>query len=241
VTHRIRPNRGILGAGLGCALALLAGCGSPNDDWQPGVSATQKTNEVEFSRIAHTVRFQSGASAMSPAETQSLAAFLDEADVFYGDHVYLAVASNDGLAQKRQAAMRRTFAKRGVLVSVLPTNTGLAHGDEVVVQLERAVVTSPRCPDWSKPPGGDPTTSVGSNFGCATTTNLGLMVAQPRDLLVGRQPGPADAEPGLAAIQNYRAHKPIVLPDDLSGNSAPSASGAGNTSSGSPGASGSGG
>ena len=81
---------------------------------------------------------------------------------------------------------------------------------------------------------------MSSDFGCADATNLGLMVANPRDLLVGRQPGPASAEPALAAIQNYRAHRPITLPDGNAAGTTASSSGpapgtgagAGNTSSG---------
>ena len=33
------------------------------------------------------------------------------------------------------------------------------------------------------------------------------MVVDKRDLAVGRTPGPADAEPGMRAVQNYREGK----------------------------------
>jgi type IV pilus biogenesis protein CpaD/CtpE len=49
------------------------------------------------------------------------------------------------------------------------------------------------------------------------------MVANPRDLLIGRKPGPADAEPALRAIQNYRSGKPVVLTGDLHGQAQPTA------------------
>lgn len=39
--------------------------------------------------------------------------------------------------------------------------------------------------------------------GCANNLNLQIMVEQPRDLLRGRQPGPAAAAPSVRAAQRY--------------------------------------
>jgi len=218
-TRRIVP--------LWAALILaLAGCDSPVEQWQP-VEAP-KTNKVEFVRLSHSVRFAPGAAALAPAEARRLVAFIDEAEIAGGDDVLLGAGAADGLAQKRQAAVRALLSRRGIraVPQAMPA-TASAAPDEVALQVERYVVTPPACPNWSKPPGGDPTNTVGSNFGCATATNLGLMVAEPRDLLVGRRPGPADAEPALRAVHNYRAGKPIVLSDDLTSEAQPGASGAG--------------
>jgi pilus assembly protein CpaD len=213
-------------AAIATGLALLVGCAPTTEQWQPAVSEAQKTNKVEFSRLAHTVHFAPGAASLTPGETTRLAGFLDDSDIIYGDRLYLQMAPDDGLSQKRQAAIRRALARRGVLLSTVPATAGavgerLLLGDEMTVAVERYTVTPPNCPDWTKPSGSDPTNSVSSNFGCATATNLGLMVAQPRDLLVGRQPGAADPQRALYAIQNYRAGRAIILPDDITGGSAP--------------------
>jgi hypothetical protein len=42
------------------------------------------------------------------------------------------------------------------------------------------------------------------NLGCALHNNLYQMVVDKRDLAVGQTPGPADAEPGMRAVQKYR-------------------------------------
>lgn len=212
-------------------LALLAGlaaCTSPVDDWQP--LEAPKTNTVALSRLTHTVQFAPGATRISAAERHRLFSFIADADLMAGEHVYLETPRGDAVSRSREDGIRRILARRGILVGSIPasmttSNSQIALGDTVTIQLERYVVTPPDCPNWSKPTGGDPTNSVASNFGCATATNLGLMVANPRDLIAGRTPGPADAEPTLIAVQNYRAGKPITLPDDLSGNSGPGASG----------------
>src|SRR5216684_2055015 len=183
----------------------LAACATPIEQWQP--AQAPKTNTVEFVRLNHTVRFAPGAAVPAPAETRRLMNFVDDAEIAGGDDIYLDAAPTDRLSQARQASIRRLLSQRGIRTTALPAIAGmggerLALGDEVALQVERYVVTPPACPNWSKPPGGDPTNTVGSNFGCATTTNLGLMIANPRDLLIGRKPGPADAEPALRAIQN---------------------------------------
>ena len=216
--------------GIAC-LAALASCAMPDaQQWQPTATDAQKTNKVEFSRLTHTVHFAAGSPTLTGAETTRLVGFLDDSDIVYGDHLYLGIPGEDALSQKREAAIRRILARRGVLMTATAApargTAGYASSDEMTVQLERYVVTPPACPNWGKPAGGDPGNTVFSNFGCATETNLGMMVAQPRDLVVGRQPGPADAEPALNAIQNYRAGKVITLPDDLTGGSTPGPSAA---------------
>jgi pilus assembly protein CpaD len=211
-----RPAIAIVRAALLSAGLVLAACESPVEEWQP-VQAP-KSNTVEFVRLNHIVRFAPGAAVPTAAEARQLMNFVDDAEIAGGDEVYLDAAPADRLSQARQASIRRLLSQRGIRAVALPAIAGaggerLALGDEVALQVERYVVTPPACPNWSKPPGGDPTNTVSSNFGCATATNLGLMIANPRDLLSGRKPGPADAEPALRAIQNYRAGKPVVLTD----------------------------
>jgi pilus assembly protein CpaD len=73
------------------------------------------------------------------------------------------------------------------------------------------LVTLPRCPNWSQPPSHDFTNATSSNFGCATATNLGIMVAKPGDLVAARTLGPAPGQPAAAAVNTYLNNK-IQLP-----------------------------
>ncbi len=77
--------------------------------------------------------------------------------------------------------------------------------------LERYLVTLPPCPDWSRQSGTDFANLPHSNFGCATQTNLGLMVAEPRDLLHGRGLAPADGVHQAEGIVRYRTGKVVEL------------------------------
>lgn len=77
------------------------------------------------------------------------------------------------------------------------------------------VITLPGCPDWS---GGHTTYNniPGPNFGCATATNLGLMVARPEDLVHGRDPGYADGEQAVRSVALYRKGETKALsPEDV--------------------------
>ena len=77
--------------------------------------------------------------------------------------------------------------------------------------VERYVVTPPDCPDWTRQAVENHANAMPSNYGCASLTNLALMVADPRDLATGRPLGPADADPALLAVQRYRAGKVLPL------------------------------
>lgn len=65
--------------------------------------------------------------------------------------------------------------------SVPPWSDRDLDGYELLVT--RLVVIPPACPDWSIPMTWTYDNQPSSNFGCATQTNLGSMLAYPEDLL----------------------------------------------------------
>jgi hypothetical protein len=89
-------------------------------------------------------------------------------------------------------------------VTVIPGSGGAA-----------ATALPPDCDNAALPP---PSQWAGAwhnpdlNLGCATAHNLGAMIAEPHDLVVGRDPGPADGERAVLSIQRYRRgeEKPLM-------------------------------
>ena len=75
------------------------------------------------------------------------------------------------------------------------------------------MVVPPACPDWSRASGTDFANLPHSNQGCATETNLGLMIADPKDLVRGRSLAPADGVQAAEAIVRYRTGKVTPLQD----------------------------
>jgi pilus biogenesis lipoprotein CpaD len=104
----------------------------------------------------------------------------------------------------------------GEAVPAVPSTGPAAWGlnRRVEVVLERALVTLPACPDWSRESGTDFSNQTHSNFGCATQTNLGLMIAELKDLVRGRTLGPADGVHQAEGIVRYRTGKVVELEEE---------------------------
>jgi pilus assembly protein CpaD len=169
-----------------------------------------KQLHVDYVRLRHVAAFMPGRPELAGGEAQKLATFLDSAAVGPQDHVYLESGSDDRLSTARVGRMVKEMDRKGIGAQTLPP--GSVPADSMLVVVERYVVTPPNCPDWSGAPVGDHSNQPSSNFGCATATNLGLMVADPRDLVVGRDLGPEQGNAGLYAIERYRAgnSKPLA-------------------------------
>ena len=77
----------------------------------------------------------------------------------------------------------------------------------VVVSRRRAEV--PYCPNWSLPSQPNYDNRTFSNFGCGVNSNLAAMVANPEDLIHGREgSGVGDTSTGAKAIILYRSAPP---------------------------------
>src|SRR5262249_55713465 len=119
------------------------------------------------------------------------------------DRITMLSGGGDGrLSQRRDDHLTAALRRQGVGAMVTQAVSG-GTSDRVTLVVEHAVVDLPNCPDWSKDP-NDYTGAVASNFGCATATNLGLMVADPQDLAGGRAFGPADGTLAASTFHDYR-------------------------------------
>jgi pilus assembly protein CpaD len=77
----------------------------------------------------------------------------------------------------------------------------------VVVSRARAEV--PGCPNWSLPASPDYNNRTMSNFGCGVNSNIAAMVANPEDLLHGREGDPyVDAAAASRGIGVYYSTPP---------------------------------
>lgn len=79
------------------------------------------------------------------------------------------------------------------------------------------VVVLPACPDWSAWPNYSTFHNQPySDWSCATAVNLGMMVANPADLVRGRVPGQADGTVMARSVEAYRKGRTKPLLDDVS-------------------------
>ncbi len=218
----------------------LAGFGCAPEPAHWSDIESPKVNTVEYTTMSYRVHFAAGAAALSKDEARALTDFAS-ASLHAGDRVAVAVdrperRRDSGLAARRESAIAKVLAKLSVdpVFDTARLDQVAPLPDEAILRVGRYVVTPPRCPDWSKPESDDFTNTPSSNFGCATTSNIGLMVADPADLVRGAGSGGGDAAFAARGVNLYRTG---VISKSLAGTSE-SASG---SSGGSGGGSGSGG
>jgi pilus biogenesis lipoprotein CpaD len=214
-------------------LLLVTGCeaGAPTaTGWSDPV--VPKQNKVEFVTLDHDVYFPRGTKALTAAETAGLSGFLRANAIAEGDTVTVEAPAGlpSSVAAARQAAV--LSALRHLDVRAVSADAAASTADPGVVRIHvgHAVVTAPRCPDWSKPEPDNPANSPSSNFGCATEVGLAQMVADPADLVRGREGGTADGAVLARGVELYRSGKlaKTLSPTDGSNSGgAPAAPGAG--------------
>jgi pilus assembly protein CpaD len=194
-------------------LALVCGalqaCDAPGE-WSPAEAPRQL--RVDFQRMTHTAGFAPNATQLTQSEQESLSAFLQTAQVTTDDPIYLEAVAGDRLGASRISALARDLTRQGYSVATLPAAPDAVPRNALLVVVERYVVTPPDCPNWTKSSSGNHENAPTSNLGCSNVTNLGLMVADPRDLVIARQLGPANAGQAGLAIQRYRNGQTAPLP-----------------------------
>ncbi len=207
----------LLGAAALSALALSFGACAPQTSQWSTVEAPRE-NTVSLVRLSHNVQFRANEDRLNPTETYRLATFIRDRAVGYGDQILL-LSGGGPMAQRRTDAVASVFARGGMKVVRDVEIEGLTIGpNELRVLVGRHVVTSPNCPNWSKRADDDFGNTGSSNIGCATTTNLGVMVANPTDLVRGEPLGPSDGALNAFRVESYRNG---LYPSLLRGDSSP--------------------
>jgi pilus biogenesis lipoprotein CpaD len=203
-------------------------------------ASSPKRLEVDRADYRHSVYFATDSSALTASERDRLLTFLRTVQPGGRDSLRL-----EGHADERATELYNLdlAARRAEQVAAFLEDTGygaldvtaIALGEalpavpstgpaawqlnrRVEVVLERYLVTLPGCPDWSRESGTDFDNLPLSNLGCATQTNLGLMIAEPKDLVRGRPLGPADGTHQAEGIVRYRTGAVVKLEEVEVGN-----------------------
>lgn len=199
-------------------LALLGGgCAPEVSDWTP--SESPKENKVDRALFTHRIYYPAHASAMSEKEKKKLLQFLRKT-VMSPLAVNVILEEYGGHSEKRIKAIQREFLRFGIPYELITVDyepevqqcysTKYSKRESqsgVDVIIERYVVIPPACADFSQPIGDANQARTPSNFGCAEITNLGMMVANPRDLIKGRPLGDSDGTVIAAGVERYRKDK----------------------------------
>jgi len=216
--------------GLALATLILAACTPGSTEmnaatgWLP--ASSPKALEVDQAQYRHTVYFATDRDELAGGEQDRLIAFLRAVRPSNDDNIRVEGHADErasdlynlDLAARRMETVKDFLNDHGVnrlelQASSFGEQAPAAEGKSesawqqnrrVEIVLERYLVTPPACPDWSRQTGLDYANNMHSNFGCATQTNLGLMIANPRDLVRGRDLDPADGMHQAEGIVRYR-------------------------------------
>lgn len=144
--------------------------------------------------------------ALAPGEAERLNGWFQGLGLGYGDAIYVDGAYADA-ARGQVAAIAGQY---GMMISAgAPVTPGVVQPGmvRVVVSRRRAVV--PGCPNWNLPSEPNFENRNSSNYGCGVNSNLAAMVANPEDLIHGREgTGTGDVVTAAKAIEYYRAAPP---------------------------------
>jgi pilus assembly protein CpaD len=151
---------------------------------------------------------------MTATDRVTLAGFLASNNINRGAQVALSVVSPTVEGGARQASRLQAVAsalnQMGVATIAQPptvqpaADVAGAQRDDVVVVAYALAVLPTECPGYNTPVQLDQSGRPVSVWGCANAANLGMMVADPRDLVEGRTFGPGDGEKGALDIRTYR-------------------------------------
>jgi pilus assembly protein CpaD len=144
--------------------------------------------------------------ALAPGEGDRLNGWFQGLGLGYGDSIYVDGAYADA-ARGQVAAIAGQY---GMMVSAgAPVTTGAVAPGSVRVVVSRRRASVPFCPNWSLPSEPNYDNRTISNFGCGVNSNLAAMVANPEDLIHGRDTGATgDVNTAAKAVILYRSTPP---------------------------------
>jgi pilus assembly protein CpaD len=187
--------------------SAVAGCTTPGVD-QParGVMAV---NQPVVTRTDYAMDLAAPDGSLSSSEEARLDGWFRGLGLGYGDHIYV-----DGdFAGSMHNQVARVAGRYGMMVSAAaPVTAGSIQPGTVRIVVARTRAAVPGCPNWDRPASPDFDNQQTSNHGCGVNANLAAMVADPQDLVYGRESGPVvDSVTSSKAVQSYRAAKPTGL------------------------------
>ena len=232
---------------LGCLTALgiaLSACAAPAPGTNPYLgwmeASSPKNLEVERARYRHTIHFATDSAEITAMEQERLLTFLQTVAPTAQDTVIVEGHADERatdlynveLASRRITSVSDFLNEHGlggiplhtaafgerVPMAAGPDPAAWQQNRRVELVLERHLVQLPPCPDWSRESGLDYSNLPGSNFGCATQTNLGLMIDNPSDLARGRKLAPASGIHAAEGIVRYRTGTVVELQEEEVGN-----------------------
>ena len=178
----------------------LAGCGTAGTNTgmysinQPVVERTNYALDVNAN----------GGNGFAVGEMQRVSEWLDALQIGYGDRI--ALDYGDGYSSPAaQSALNKFAANHGLKVlDTAPVTPGQVAAGTVRIVVSRSTASVPNCPNWSKSTESNYDASLHPNFGCGINSTMAAMIADPEDLVRGKNDESLNRASGSEAIKKYR-------------------------------------
>lgn len=192
--------------GVSMLLALgTAGCFYNETD----LTATRPL--VEWQDSSHRVSYEEGQSRLSSQAQAGLDSFVSRQAEGASQVTILIGQEEDqarrDLQRRRASGLAAYMRARNLQIAQVTAVPGTAYRNSVVVSVGRLKVVTPNCPDWKRVQQGGTMIGGREQFGCVTAASLGSMVANPNDLIRGRDTGGADGTAMSRGVRDYRSGK----------------------------------
>ena len=186
------------------AAAALSACQHvPQDLPDRGLEAV---NVPVVTRTDYALDLNAPDGSLSSSERARLDGWFRSLGLGYGDSIYVDGAYSDGARND----VARVAGQYGLLVSTgAPVTQGSIPPGSVRVVVSRARAEVPNCPNWSAPAQPNYNNRSMSNYGCSVNSNLAAMIANPEDLVHGREGDPyVDAAAASRGVGVYYSTPP---------------------------------
>ena len=180
----------------------LSACLATAQDKHPNPArGLASVNQPVVSRTDYVLDVAAPGGSLPTPEEARLDAWFRSLQLGYGDSIYL-----DGpYANSARAEIARIAGRYGMLLSNgAPVTSGDVQPGNVRVVVSRTRASVPGCPNWTVPSQPNFENATMSNFGCGVNSNLAAMVANPEDLVHGREGGLGDTDTATRAVESYR-------------------------------------
>lgn len=184
--------------------SAVAGCKTTTVDQPTRGMAAVNAPVVTRSDFAMDVAAPDG--TLPSSEEARLDGWFRGLGLGYGDTIFV-----DGdYSGSARADVARIAGRYGLMVNAgAPVTAGAIQPGTVRVVVSRTRAQVAGCPNWDRPAAPDYDNQQMPNFGCAVNGNLTAMVADPQDLIYGREGGSVvDAATASKAVNAYRSAAP---------------------------------
>ncbi|KHL25261.1 hypothetical protein PK98_00435 [Croceibacterium mercuriale] len=205
--HRLRSSRQWALLALPLATALTA-CSTGAAGPAGTNRGLDSIHQPVVERTTYTLDLIGGVTGLPAMERQRLDAWLSALEAGSGD----MLAVDGAVSPAALADVAAITGRHGLLAARADVAvTGLTPPGMLRVAVTRSSAHVPGCPDWADRSASQLDNRTSSNYGCGVNSNMAAMIADPQDLLRGRDDtGRTQAMTSDGAIRTWRAREPGV-------------------------------